>query len=174
MYSHQIFIKLENGNSNIALRRNGLMGSNGGQIAIVSIVSFSPAGYACPIIPCFSIVNTYTGRDKEVSESACVRSEGIKIRCHGGKKGGDTRQKCSRVFCYVWAGETGFQHRVYAYIGLWERDAGRWPRTYMRISQLVHSPPPPRPFFSTIWGQICALSLYSRSSGRESFGIFDD
>lgn len=94
------------------------MGSNGGQIAIVSIVSFSPAGYACPIIPCFSIVNTYTGRDKEVSESACVRSEGIKIRCHGGKKGGDTRQKCSRVFCYVWAGETGFQHRVYAYIGL--------------------------------------------------------
>lgn len=117
---------------------------------------------------CFSIVNTYTGRDKEVSETACVRSEGIKIRCHGGKKGGDTRQN-ARVFSATCGrvklvSNTACMHTSVCEKGMLGGEVA------VRILQLVHSPPPARPFFSIIWGHSSDLrnSLYSLEARGEN------
>lgn len=81
--------------------------------------------------------------------------------------------ECSRVFCYVWAGETGFQHRVYAYIvvcgeraGEAERGGRRW-YTRIRVIYRNWSILLLRPFFSIIWGHfVRSATLYSRSKQR--------
>ena len=87
-----------------------------------------------------------------------------------GRKGRYTSER-SRVFWYVWAGETGFQHRVYAYI-VCEKGPGRlkgevaiYTYVYTRILQLVHSPPPALLLYN-LGPLVRSATFYSQSTER--------